>query len=601
MYYIIIIIELTIIQLIIKFFKIGDCMKKIKLKSIILPIMLFIFSLSAFLFSKYSTKSIENISYTQFKSKLNNKKISTVYIINSSKIRFKLLNGQLYETDNPGTDSFKENLLNKNITVLENYPLSNMEKYSSSILILSTMWITLIYLKSSKFKTKKSLSVDSMDAIALENPDFTFKNMAGNEEAKESVQDVVDFLINPEKYKSYGARIPRGIILYGDPGTGKTLLAKAVAGEAKVPFYAMSGSDFVQVYVGVGASRIRQLFKKARNNKKGKCIIFIDEIDAIGKKRENGAASGSDERDQTLNALLTEMSGFNENNNIVVMAATNRLDTLDPALLRPGRFDRHIEITLPDICAREKIINLHLKNKPAGDIDIHTWSEKTAYFSGAKIESLINEAAIIACKENSPKIEDIHIDRAFSIILAGYEKKNRDYIKDIDKNITAYHEIGHAIVSLKMLPEEKVSKVTIIPSTKGAGGYTLSIPEDRLYQNKNYLIKKMMVLLGGRAAEEIIFGKDYITTGAHNDLKKCTNIAYNMIARYGMGDTIGLLSIEELSSLNINQDNIIDECKKLVNTIYKKTKSLIINNRNLLEVKSNLLIKNETLFEKDLK
>ncbi|MBP2033743.1 cell division protease FtsH [Clostridium algifaecis] len=576
-------------------------MKKIKLKSIILPIMLFIFSLSAFLFSKYSTKSIENISYTQFKSKLNNKKISTVYIINSSKIRFKLLNGQLYETDNPGTDSFKENLLNKNITVLENYPLSNMEKYSSSILILSTMWITLIYLKSSKFKTKKSLSVDSMDAIALENPDFTFKNMAGNEEAKESVQDVVDFLINPEKYKSYGARIPRGIILYGDPGTGKTLLAKAVAGEAKVPFYAMSGSDFVQVYVGVGASRIRQLFKKARNNKKGKCIIFIDEIDAIGKKRENGAASGSDERDQTLNALLTEMSGFNENNNIVVMAATNRLDTLDPALLRPGRFDRHIEITLPDICAREKIINLHLKNKPAGDIDIHTWSEKTAYFSGAKIESLINEAAIIACKENSPKIEDIHIDRAFSIILAGYEKKNRDYIKDIDKNITAYHEIGHAIVSLKMLPEEKVSKVTIIPSTKGAGGYTLSIPEDRLYQNKNYLIKKMMVLLGGRAAEEIIFGKDYITTGAHNDLKKCTNIAYNMIARYGMGDTIGLLSIEELSSLNINQDNIIDECKKLVNTIYKKTKSLIINNRNLLEVKSNLLIKNETLFEKDLK
>lgn len=601
MYYIIIIIELTIIQLIIKFFKIGDYMKKIKLKSIILPIMLFIFSLSAFLFSKYSTKSIKNISYTQFKSKLNNKKISTVYIINSSKIRFKLLNGQLYETDNPGTDSFKENLLNKSVTVLENYPLSNMEKYSSSILILSTMWITLIYLKSSKFKAKKSLSVDSMDAIALENPDFTFKNMAGNEEAKESVQDVVDFLINPEKYKSYGARIPRGIILYGDPGTGKTLLAKAVAGEAKVPFYAMSGSDFVQVYVGVGASRIRQLFKKARNNKKGKCIIFIDEIDAIGKKRENGAASGSDERDQTLNALLTEMSGFNENNNIVVMAATNRLDTLDPALLRPGRFDRHIEITLPDICAREKIINLHLKNKPAGDIDIHTWSEKTAYFSGAKIESLINEAAIIACKENSPKIEDIHVDKAFSIILAGYEKKNRDYIKDIDKNITAYHEIGHAIVSLKMLPEEKVSKVTIIPSTKGAGGYTLSIPEDRLYQNKNYLIKKMMVLLGGRAAEEIIFGKDYITTGAHNDLKKCTNIAYNMIARYGMGDTIGLLSIEELSSLNINQDNIIDECKKLVNTIYKKTKSLIINNRNLLEVKSNLLIKNETLFEKDLK
>lgn len=574
-------------------------MKKIKLKFIIFPVILFIFSLSTFVFSKYNTKTIENISYIQFKNKLNSKKISTVYIISSDKIRFKSWDGKLYETTNPGTDTFKETLLNKNITVLEKYPLSNLEKYSSSLLILSTMWIMFIYLKSSRIKSRKSLSVDSMDTIAVENPDFTFENMAGNEEAKESVQDVVDFLINPDKYKSYGARIPKGIILYGDPGTGKTLLAKAVAGEANVPFYAVSGSDFVQVYVGVGASRIRQLFKKARNNKKGKCIIFIDEIDAIGKKRESGAASSSDERDQTLNALLTEMSGFNESSEIVVMAATNRLDTLDPALLRPGRFDRHIEITLPDICAREKIINLHLENKPTGNIDIPALSQKTAYFSGAKIESLINESAIIACKENSPKIEDIHIDKAFSIVLAGYEKKNRDYIKDIDKSITAYHEIGHAIVSLKMLPEEKVSKVTIIPSTKGAGGYTLSIPEDRLYQNKNYLIKKMMVLLGGRAAEEIIFGEDYVTTGAHNDLKKCTSIAYNMIARYGMGETIGLLTMEELSRLNINQDNIIIECKKLVNSVYKKTKKLIVNNRELLEVKSKLLIKNETLFEKD--
>lgn len=574
-------------------------MKKIKLKFILFPVMLFIFSLSTFVFSKYNTKTIENISYIQFKNKLNSKKISTVYIISSDKIRFKSWDGKLYETTNPGTDTFKETLLNKNVTVLEKYPLSNLEKYSSSLLILSTMWIMFICLKSSRIKSRKSLSVDSMDTIAVENPDFTFENMAGNEEAKESVQDVVDFLINPDKYKSYGARIPKGIILYGDPGTGKTLLAKAVAGEANVPFYAVSGSDFVQVYVGVGASRIRQLFKKARNNKKGKCIIFIDEIDAIGKKRESGAASSSDERDQTLNALLTEMSGFNESSEIVVMAATNRLDTLDPALLRPGRFDRHIEITLPDICAREKIINLHLENKPAGNIDIPAWSQKTAYFSGAKIESLINESAIIACKENSPKIEDIHIDKAFSIVLAGYEKKNRDYIKDIDKSITAYHEIGHAIVSLKMLPEEKVSKVTIIPSTKGAGGYTLSIPEDRLYQNKNYLIKKMMVLLGGRAAEEIIFGEDYVTTGAHNDLKKCTSIAYNMIARYGMGETIGLLTMEELSKLNINQDNIIVECKNLVNSVYKKTKKLIVNNRELLEVKSKLLIKNETLFEKD--
>lgn len=575
-------------------------MKKIKNKMLILPILIILISISVLIFSKYDGGSIISKPYSSFRSDLGKNKISTVYIINSEKIKFKLKDGNVYETDNPGNNSFKEELLNKNINVLENYPLNNIERYSSITLVLSIIWLIAACLKSSKIKAKGSLSVDSLDTAALENPDFTFKNMAGNEEAKESVQDVVDFLIDPEKYRSYGARIPRGIILYGEPGTGKTLLAKAVAGEAGVPFYAVSGSDFVQIYVGVGASRIRQLFKKARNNKGGKSIIFIDEIDAIGKKREGAAASGSDERDQTLNALLTEMSGFNENSGIVVMAATNRLDTLDPALLRPGRFDRHIEIALPDISAREKIIKLHLENKPAGDIDIKEWSQKTAYFSGAKIENLINEAAIIACKENSPTIENLHIDRAFSIILAGYEKKNRDYIKDIDRKITSYHEVGHAIVSLKMLPNEKVSKITIIPSTKGAGGYTLSIPEDRLYQNKIYLINKMMVLLGGRAAEDIVFGPDYITTGAHNDLQRCTNIAYNMITRYGMGKTLGLLNMEELIDLNINQDNIILECKNLVDSIYLNTKNLLRDNRVFLEEKSKLLLQKETLFEEDL-
>jgi cell division protease FtsH len=575
-------------------------MKKFKNKFFILPTIIIVLSVSTLVFSKYTSKEVSKISYTTFKTYLTNDKISTVYLTNSEKIKFELKNGNLYETDNPKSNNFKETLLNEDINVLDNYPLNNVEKYSLAALVISIAYLITSSIKSNKVKSKRSLGIDSMDTAAVENPDFTFDNMAGNEEAKESVQDVVDFLKNPEKYKSYGARIPRGIILYGEPGTGKTLLAKAVAGEAGVPFYAVSGSDFVQVYVGVGASRIRQLFKKARNNKSGKSIIFIDEIDAIGKRRQGSSASGSDERDQTLNALLTEMSGFNENSQIVVMAATNRLDTLDSALLRPGRFDRHIEVALPDISAREKIFKLHLKNKPVGNINIKEWSQKTSYFSGAKIESLINEAAIIACKENNPVIENKHIDRAFSIILAGYEKKNRDYIKDIDREITSYHEIGHAIVSLKALPNEKISKITIIPSTKGAGGYTLSIPEDRLYHNRSYLIKKIMVMLGGRAAEDIIFGPEYITTGAHNDLKQCTNIAYNMVTKYGMGETLGLLNIEGLAEVNINQNDVISECKKLVNNIYDKTKKLLSDNRELLEEKSKLLLEKETLFESDI-
>ncbi|MBV4420279.1 AAA family ATPase [Clostridium tyrobutyricum] len=575
-------------------------MGKIKNRFLILPIIVLVISLSTLIFSKYTNPKPTYKAYTSFKYELKSKKISTVYIIDSNKIKFMLTNGQVYETDNPGTNNFKETLLSSNVKVLEQYPLNNTEKFSLIGLLVSIVCIIATYLRSAKVKTKKSFSVDAIDTKAIENPDFTFENMAGNEEAKESVQDIVDFLINPEKYKSYGARIPKGVILYGEPGTGKTLMAKAIAGEAGVPFYAVSGSDFVQIYVGVGASRIRQLFKKARNNKKKKSIIFIDEIDAIGKKRESGAASSSDERDQTLNALLTEISGFNEDDGTVVIAATNRLDTLDPALLRPGRFDRHIEINLPDISAREKIINLHLKNKPVGNINIKDWAQKTSYFSGAKIESLINEAAIIACKENNPTIENNHMDKAFSITLAGYEKKNRNYIKNTDKSITAYHEMGHAITSLKMLPNEKVSKVTIIPSTKGAGGYTLSIPEDRLYQNKDYLTKKMMVLLGGRAAEDIVFGPEFITTGAHNDLKRCTNIAYNMVTRYGMGKTLGLLNMEELSQLNINQDNIIIECKNLVDKIYENTKKLILENMDFLQLKTKKLIEKETLFEDDL-
>ncbi|EES91463.1 ATP-dependent zinc metalloprotease FtsH [Clostridium botulinum] len=538
-------------------------------------------------------------SYNKFLEDFKNKQISTVYYTDSSKLSIKLNNGKIYETDNPRNNNFKELMLKNGISVKENNYMHPIEIISNILLMLSILSLIAIVIKSTRETSKAGSSLDSLETNVVGNTGFTFDNVAGNIEAKESIKDIVDFLKSPEKYKSYGAKMPRGLILYGEPGTGKTLLAKAVAGEANVPFYAMSGSDFVQIYVGVGASRIRQLFKKARSH--GKAVIFIDEIDAIGKKRSNSTAGGSDERDQTLNALLTEMSGFKETDGIVVIAATNRLDMLDGALLRPGRFDRHVEVSLPDIIAREKILNLYLKNKPYKNINVNLWAQKTAMFSGAKLEHLVNEAAILACKDNSKYIEDIHLHNAFSIVLAGYEKQDRNHIKNLDKEITAYHEAGHALISAKVLPNEKLSKVTIIPTTKGAGGYTLSIPEDKMYQSKEYLLNRIMVLLGGRAAEEIIFGKDKITTGAYSDLKHSTKLINNMITLYGMGNSLGLLTLSEIGNVSSStQDMLINECKSTLENLYNETKSILLNNKNILENLATNLLNEETLYDEKL-
>lgn len=569
-----------------------------KNKKIILPIIISVISLICLLFFNYKTRSIADKNYTHFLNDLSSKKVESVYLTDTPKIKIKSTDRTLYQIDNPRTDNFKETLLKQDINVSENSPLNYLTLTFSTSFVVSTAFLLVMLLKSSNIVSKKAFSLDTLDVSSTDETAFTFNHIAGNEEAKESVQDVIDFLKNPDKYKSYGARMPKGIILYGEPGTGKTLLAKAIAGEANVPFYALSGSDFVQIYVGVGASRIRQLFKKARSHKKA--VIFIDEIDAIGKKRSTSQNGSSDERDQTLNALLTEMSGFNESDGIIVIAATNRLDMLDDALLRPGRFDRHIEVNLPDISAREKILSLYCENKPVKNLNIKEIAQKTAYFSGAKLENLVNEAAILACKEESDYIENIHFEKAFSIILAGYEKQNRDFIDNIDRKITAFHEAGHALVSMLVLPGETVSKVTIIPSSKGAGGYTLSIPEDKLYKNKNYLYKRIMVLLAGRASEELTFGTDFVTTGAHNDLKQCTNIVLNMITQYGMGKSLGLLSLEELTNLNIDKNNIILECKTLVDNLYIQTKQLLKDNASILKSISENLLEKETLYTDDL-
>lgn len=574
-------------------------MNKLRKFSIFIPIVLCVLSFSMLSYLSFSINDNHNKQYSSFLQDITNNSISKVIINDESTLTVLLKNGDTYKTYNPNSDSFKEDLLKKDIAVINKSNSDSAKAVAGIVFLISVISLVFMILKK---KDNKLSNITSLDLKDFSNNEFSlnFDSVAGNEEAKESLLDIVDFLKSPEKYKDYGARMPKGVILYGSPGTGKTLLAKAVAGEANVPFYALSGSDFVQVYVGVGAARIRDLFKKAKAQ--GKAVIFIDEIDAIGKKRGgNSASSGNDERDQTLNALLTEMSGFGESEGIVVIAATNRLDTLDSALLRPGRFDRHIEVSLPDLCAREKIINLHLKNKPHKDINTKALAKKTAYFSGAKLENLINEAAIIAAKENSNYLLDSHINKAYSIVLAGYDKKERNHYLKEDRLLTSYHEAGHALISLLKTPEDKVSKVTIIPTTKGAGGYTLTIPKDTSYQRLNYLKNRIMVLLGGRASEELIFGKDNITTGAENDLKQVTELTLSLLSEYGMGDTLGLLKLSALGNLaNAYGNSVVEECKNLINSLYIETLETLKENKHILDEFANILLEKETLDEEEI-
>ncbi|MBE6053648.1 MAG: ATP-dependent zinc metalloprotease FtsH [Clostridium sartagoforme] len=571
-------------------------MNKLKKNIIWIPIATAIISILALMYLTFGKTANYTKQYSLFLQDITDNNISKVIINNSSKLTVFLKDGSKYSTENPNSPTLKEDLLKNNIDISDENISSPSKTITSVVLLSSIVSIIFISINNRSMGNSKITNLDIKDFSEDESA-LNFDSVAGNEEAKDSLMDIVDFLKNPEKYKEYGARMPKGVILYGSPGTGKTLLAKAVAGEAKVPFYALSGSDFVQVYVGVGAARIRNLFKKAKAS--GKAVIFIDEIDAIGKKRGgSGAASGNDERDQTLNALLTEMSGFGEKEGIVVIAATNRLDTLDSALLRPGRFDRHIEVSLPDLSAREKIISLHLNNKPHNEINIKNIARKTSYFSGAKLESLINEAALIAAKENSPSLTEEHINKAYSIVLAGYEKKERSHYLEEDRLLTSYHEAGHALLSIIKTPEDKVSKITIIPTTNGAGGYTLTIPKDKSYQRLDYLKNRIMVLLGGRAAEEIIFGKEKISTGAEGDLSQTTKMAMSMISEYGMGNTLGLLKLSSLGNLSTSYGNpVVEECRELLNSLYEETLKILKENRSTLDKLAKELLDKETLEE----
>ncbi len=571
----------------------------IKKNLIIIPLSILVLSIVALILLNIGAATIPYKTYSDFLLDLESNNISKVSMSQTPKITVIDKFGNKYSTDNPNSNTLKETLLKEGITVESSSTLPTNQRIA--VIFLSLSAVTTIFMTIKRNSSGGTMtSISAIDGQSVSKDKFSFNSVAGNDEAKESLKDIVDFLKNPEKYASYGARMPKGVILYGDPGTGKTLLAKAIAGEANVPFYAVSGSDFVQMYVGVGASRIRNLFKKAKTH--GKAVIFIDEIDAIGKQRSSNKSGNSDEKDQTLNALLTEMSGFKESEGIVVIAATNRLDILDEALLRPGRFDRHIEVSLPDINAREKILNLHFKNKPVSDMNIRDIAHNTAYFSGAKLENLVNEAAIIACKEDAPYITGEHMDKAFSIVVAGHEKLDKESLKEEDMKITAYHEVGHALISHLKVPEEKISKITIIPTSKGAGGYTLTIGEDNTYHNLDYLKRKIMVLLGGRAAEEIIFGEEKITTGAFNDLKKTTNIVNNMVCEYGMGKSLGLLRLSEMQGIPTDYYTtvVLEECKSVLDELYEEVKNTLTNNLDLLVKLSEELLLKETLYTDDI-
>ena len=431
-------------------------------------------------------------------------------------------------------------------------------------------------------------------------------SVAGLKEEKEDLEEIVEFLKEPSKFTNVGARIPKGVLLEGPPGTGKTLLAKAVAGEANVPFFSISGSDFVEMFVGVGASRVRDLFEDAKKN--APCIVFIDEIDAVARRRGTGMGGGHDEREQTLNQLLVEMDGFGTNEGIIVMAATNRVDILDPAILRPGRFDRKITVGVPDVGGREEILKVHAKNKPLGDdVDLKQIAQTTAGFTGADLENLLNEAAIQAARDNRAFLQQEDIRKSFIKVGIGAEKRSR-IVSDKDKRITAYHEAGHAIL-FHVLPEVgPVYTVSIIPTGIGAAGYTMPLPEkDEMFMTKGRMLQDIKVSLGGRIAEEIIF--DDITTGASSDIKKATQAARRMVTRYGMSENIGVINYDDdgdevfigrdLAHTKSHSEYITGEIDKEVKAIidecYKDAKKIILEHRDVLDACANLLLEKEKI------
>jgi len=511
-------------------------------------------------------------------------------------------------------NEFTKELKGKNITyILDDVPRDSV--FTNTILpigltaimiILFMMYMNGRMAAGGNAGNNKMMNFGKSRAKIVKSTNVNFTKVAGLEEEKEELAEVVDFLKDPGKYTKLGARIPKGIILVGPPGTGKTLLAKAVAGEAGVPFFTISGSDFVEMFVGVGASRVRDLFEDAKKN--APCIVFIDEIDAVGRRRGSGLGGSHDEREQTLNQLLVEMDGFAGNQGIIVMAATNRVDILDPALLRPGRFDRKVAVGRPDVAAREAILKIHAASKPLGDdVDLHSVARQTSGFTGADLENLMNEAAILSAREGKRFISADDINKAFIKVGIGTEKKSR-IVSEKEKSITAYHEAGHAILFRELDGVGPVHTISIIPTGVSAAGYTMPLPgEDQMFNTKSKMLNNIMVSLGGRIAEEIIFGD--ITTGASSDIKQATSVARAMVMEFGMNERAGLVNYgNEGDEIFIGRDfgqtksyseetaNMIDEeVRKIINDCHTKAKEIIMKRKYVLDACAALLIEKEKI------
>ena len=576
-------------------------------------------------FSNYMNQKINVLSYDEFMEYAKKKEIKEILITPKNRSSVYEITGKLKKYDENETFIMRVPLSDDVVKkILDNQPAYKYEVNTTSDPESSTMILFILNILPivilggisvfalTRLMGSNSKSMDFGKSRAKLNPDsnkVTFANVAGLDEEKEEVAELIDFLKNPKKFQRLGARIPKGVLLVGPPGTGKTLLARAVAGEANVPFYYISGSDFVELFVGVGASRVRDMFRQAKHN--APCLIFIDEIDAVGRQRGAGLGGGHDEREQTLNQLLTEMDGFGANEGIIIIAATNRPDVLDPALLRPGRFDRQVTVNLPDIKGREEILNVHAKGKTfAKNVKLSNIAKRTVGFSGADLENLLNEAALLAVRRNKNAITMTEIDEAHDRVLMGPAKRSHKY-NEHEKKVVAYHEAGHAVVGITLDGADEVQKITIVPRGS-AGGYNLMLPKEETYlSTKTELLDTISGLLGGRVAEELIFNE--VTTGAHNDFEKATKIARAMVTEYGMSE-LGPVQFEhQESSVFLGRDynksrnfssqvafEIDQEQRKIINECYEKTKKIIAEHKDLLELIATTLLEHETLTKEQI-